>query len=82
MPAKPVFIEKKDHIATLVLNRPEVMNAMSKEMILELHNAVKEIAADDGSHVVVLKGAGDHFSSGADISLFSESIAHMTGWSP
>ena len=67
MPIKPVIIEKKDHIATLVLNRPEVMNAMSKEMILELHDAVKEIAAAEGVHVVVLKGAGDHFSSGADI---------------
>jgi len=48
---------------------------MSKEMMLELHAAVKKIAADGGVHVVVLKGAGDHFSSGADISLFSESIA-------
>jgi len=75
MSTKPVFIEKKDHIATLVLNRPEVMNAMSKNMILNLHDAVNEIAADDDVHVVVLKGAGDHFSSGADISLFSESIA-------
>ena len=75
MPTTPVFFEKKDHIATLVLNRPEVMNAMSKEMILELHDAVKEIAVDEDVRVVVLKGAGDHFSSGADISLFSESIA-------
>jgi len=75
MPITPVIIEKKDRIATLVLNRPEVMNAMSKEMILELHDAVKEIAADEGAHVVVLKGAGDHFSSGADVSLFSENIA-------
>ncbi len=74
MPTKPVIIEKKDHIATLVLNRPEVMNAMSKGMILELHDAVKEIAADEDVRVAVLKGAGDHFSSGADISLFSESI--------
>ena len=56
MPITPVIIEKKDRIATLVLNRPEVMNAMSKEMILELHDAVKEIAADEGAHVVVLKG--------------------------
>jgi enoyl-CoA hydratase/carnithine racemase len=75
MSTKPVFFEKKDRIATLVLNRPEVMNAMSKNMILNLHDAVNEIAADDDVHVVVLKGAGDHFSSGADISLFSESIA-------
>ena len=75
MSTKPVFIEKKEQIATLVLNRPEVMNAMSKSMIRDLHDAVNEIAADDGIHVVILRGAGDHFSSGADISLFSESIA-------
>jgi 2-(1,2-epoxy-1,2-dihydrophenyl)acetyl-CoA isomerase len=75
MPTKPVFFEKKDRIATLVLNRPEVMNAMSKEMIMQLHDAVKEIASDQSVHVLVLRGAGDHFSSGADISLFSESIA-------
>jgi enoyl-CoA hydratase/carnithine racemase len=75
MSTKPVILEKKDRIATLVLNRPEVMNAMCKELMLELHDAVNEIAADEGIYVVVLKGAGDHFSSGADISLFSESIA-------
>ena len=75
MSTKSVYIEKKDHIATLVLNRPGVMNAMSKNMILNLHDAVNDIAADDDVHVVVLKGAGDHFSSGADISLFSENIA-------
>ena len=75
MPTKTVFIEKKDNIATLVFNRPEVMNAMSNEMIIELHDAIKDIAADQDARVVVLKGAGDHFSSGADISLFSESIA-------
>ena len=75
MPTKPVTIEKLNHIATLVLNRPEVMNAMSKELMLALHDAVKEVAADEGVRVVVLKGAGDHFSSGADLSLFSESIA-------
>jgi enoyl-CoA hydratase/carnithine racemase len=75
MTTKPVLIEKKDQIATLVLNRPEVMNAMSKDMILNLYDAVIELAADENIHVVVLKGAGDHFCSGADISLFSESIA-------
>ncbi|MGD9138505.1 MAG: enoyl-CoA hydratase/isomerase family protein [Desulfobacterales bacterium] len=75
MTTKPVLIEKKDQIATLVLNRPEVMNAMSKDMILNLYDAVIELAADEDIHVVVLKGAGDHFCSGADISLFSESIA-------
>jgi enoyl-CoA hydratase/carnithine racemase len=50
------------------------MNAMSKELIKELFVAVNKISVDDGIHVVIIKGAGDHFSSGADISLFSETI--------
>ena len=46
MPSKPVIVQKKDKIATLTLNRPEVMNAMSKEMIVGLWDAVKDLAAD------------------------------------
>ena len=75
MSSAPLLIEKKNKIATIMLNRPRVMNAMSKEMILALYDAVKEIALDEDSHVVVLKGAGDHFSSGADFGLFAEDIA-------
>jgi len=74
MPTQPVLVQKKDKIATLTLNRPEVMNAMSKDMIVGLWDAVKDLAADESVNVVVLKGAGDHFCSGADINLFSESI--------
>jgi len=75
MSSAPLLIEKKNKIATIMLNRPRVMNAMSKEMIMALHDAVKEIALDEDIHVVVLKGAGDHFCSGADIGLFAEDIA-------
>jgi len=74
MSSKPVLVQKKDKIATLTLNRPEVMNAMSREMIVGLWDAVKDLAADKSVQVVVLKGAGDHFCSGADINLFSEGI--------
>ena len=74
MPAKPVIIRKKDSIATLVLNRPGVMNAMNKEMILGLYDAVNKIARDEAVQVVILKGSGDHFSSGADLALFSENL--------
>jgi enoyl-CoA hydratase/carnithine racemase len=75
MPSKTVLIQKKDKIATLVLNRPNVMNAMSKDLIINLADAVKELAAEESIHVVILKGAGDHFCSGADVNLFSETIA-------
>jgi 2-(1,2-epoxy-1,2-dihydrophenyl)acetyl-CoA isomerase len=74
MPTQPVLVQKKDKVATLTLNRPEVMNAMSNDMIVGLRDAIKDLAADESVNVVVLKGAGDHFCSGADLSLFSESI--------
>jgi enoyl-CoA hydratase/carnithine racemase len=74
MPSNPLLIEKKEKIASIILNRPKVMNAMSKEMILGLGDAVREIASDDGIQVLVLKGAGDHFCSGADLNLFTENI--------
>jgi enoyl-CoA hydratase/carnithine racemase len=75
MQTQPVLIQKNEKIATIVLNRPEVMNAMSKEMIEQLHAAVHQMATEEGIYVVMIKGAGDHFCSGADISLFSEKIA-------
>jgi enoyl-CoA hydratase/carnithine racemase len=75
MPHKFVLVHRENKIATLVLNRPEVMNAMNREMLIQLHDIVMQIAADESVNVVVLKGAGDHFSAGADVALFSEKIA-------
>ena len=74
MPSKPVIVEKNDKVVTLTLNRPDVMNAMSKDMIEDLWEAVKELAADESIRVVILRGAGDHFCSGADINLFAGSV--------
>ena len=46
MPPKLVLIQKENKIATLVLNRPEVLNAMNEDMLHQLHDAVMQIAAD------------------------------------
>ena len=75
MSSKHLIIEKKDKIASIILNRPQMMNAMSKEMILGLRDAVLEIGMDEDIRVVILKGAGDHFCSGADLNLFTENTA-------
>ena len=75
MSDKHLIIEKKDHIASIILNRPQVMNAMSKEMILGLRDAVQEIGLDEDIRVLIIKGAGDHFCSGADINLFTDNTA-------
>jgi 2-(1,2-epoxy-1,2-dihydrophenyl)acetyl-CoA isomerase len=75
MSPKHLIIEKRDKVATIVLNRPAVMNAMNKEMIMGLRDAVQEIAADEGVQVLIIKGAGEHFCSGADLNLFAENTA-------
>lgn len=75
MSQKHLLIEKRDNIASIILNRPQVMNAMSKEMMVGLRDAVQEIGSDPAIRVLILKGAGDHFCSGADLNLFSENTA-------
>ena len=75
MTEKTVLLEKNDKICTLVLNRPDKMNAMNNEMLQSLWEAVDQIAADHKTHVVILKGAGDNFSSGADMALLSQEIS-------
>ena len=79
MSAKTVRIQKKDAVCTLVLNRPEVMNAMNEDLVLELKEAVLRIAGEDDIKVVVLKGAGKNFSSGADMSLLAH-VADSHQW--
>ena len=51
----------------LTLNRPEVRNAMSLAMVLELREALATAEADGVTRVVVLRGAGGHFCAGADL---------------
>ena len=54
-------------IATVLLNRPDRGNAFNQTMLDELGGTFKALAADDGVRVVVLRGAGKHFCTGADL---------------
>lgn len=53
-------------VSTITMNRPDRKNALSMQMISELHQAVNEAASNDEVRVVILTGAGDAFCSGAD----------------
>lgn len=65
---KTILLEVSDRIATLTVNRPEVRNALGKETVEEIHAALRELAARDDVHVLILTGAGEKaFVSGADI---------------
>ncbi len=54
-------------VATVTMNRPEMANAQDTRLIDELDAAFDEADADDSVRVVILAGAGKHFSSGHDL---------------
>lgn len=62
-----ILLEVKDHVATLTLNRPRVLNALNREMVDELDQAADKIARDADIHVLIITGSGEHFAAGADI---------------
>jgi 2-(1,2-epoxy-1,2-dihydrophenyl)acetyl-CoA isomerase len=62
-----ILVDKKDWIGTITMNRPDRLNAMTSTMLLELAWAFHQVEADREIRVVILTGAGDAFSSGADI---------------
>ena len=57
----------EDGIATLTMNRPESLNALSAEMMGGLREAVPRLAADEDVRVVILTGAGRAFCAGGDV---------------
>jgi 2-(1,2-epoxy-1,2-dihydrophenyl)acetyl-CoA isomerase len=74
-PAKaPVILEgKHDGIATLLLNRPERLNALNNELAMAVNEALGRIAADQSVSVVVITGAGRAFCAGGDLGALGKS---------
>lgn len=73
MPAyRTVLYEIADSICTITLNRPQQRNAQSTELLTELDQAIMAAGADPAVRVIILTGAGDHFSAGHDIGTADE----------
>ena len=68
-----LLVSVEGGVASVVLNRPEVRNAIDRAMIDDLHRAFDDLAARDDVNVVILSGAGGKaFAGGADISQLRE----------
>lgn len=73
-----VLVTVADHIAEIVLNRPQKHNAVTREMAAKLQEICAALDKDDGVRVVLIKGAGERaFSSGSDLNALAQ---YPTAW--
>jgi enoyl-CoA hydratase len=67
-----ILIEKEGHILTITINRPSQLNALNRETIAELHDALADAENDTNIGVILLTGSGEKaFVAGADIKEFA-----------
>lgn len=72
---EPVLLEVTEGVATVTLNRPEVLNALSDDMIAALIAVMARVGADPAVRCVVVRGAGEHFMAGGDVKGFHGRLA-------
>ena len=72
--------DQVDRVAIVTLNRPEVLNALSLQLVRELDEFVTQAEEDDSIGAIILTGAGERaFSAGADIHENREKLRRATG---
>lgn len=70
-----LLIDHDDGVATITMNRPDVLNALNRDMLQELGAAMEDAASDDAVRCVVLAGAGRAFGAGQDLNTFTQMYA-------
>jgi len=71
-----ILVEIDDQVATVILNRPEKLNALNGQVREELIDVVGRLGADDRARVIVICGAGEKaFVAGADVNEFASRTA-------
>ncbi len=76
--SEQILVQREDAAATVILNRPDKLNAMTKDMWRQLGETVESLSGEDGLRCVVLRGAGSKsFSPGNDIGEFEHERADV-----
>ncbi len=71
-----LLVETRDQVQWLTLNRPERRNALDREIMAALKDAIVKGGGDPAVRALVISGAGGAFSGGADLKANSEAPAH------
>jgi enoyl-CoA hydratase len=70
MEFKNTLYEKAEGVATITINRPEVLNALNEQTILELLSRLEDAEKDDSVRAIIITGAGDRgFCAGLDLNI-------------
>ncbi len=73
-----VLLKKEGAIAEVILNRPESMNAMNRDLIEGLFRRFEELEGEKSARVVVVRGNGPCFCAGGDIKFFKSNLEAST----
>ena len=68
MSLQTIEMTKKDKVAVIKLNRPELLNAVNEQLVWDFQKATEDVKKDDSVRVVIITGSGRGFSAGADLS--------------
>jgi len=79
MSYETITLKRDGAVATITLNRPDALNAISQQMTAELHRALDEADADAQVRAIILTGAGRGFSAGYDIARRPDGKAPLDG---
>jgi len=71
-----IDVLKDNDIATVMLNRAEVHNAMNERLIKEITTCFKELSNDEKTKVIVLTGKGESFCAGADLNWMKSMVMY------
>ena len=65
--APTVLYEKRESVVVITLNRPQVLNAINRQLKRELGESLERFDGDEGAHVAIVTGAGRAFCAGRDL---------------
>ena len=83
MQLETMYVERDGRVATIVLNRPQVLNCANEQWARDLNTIVDDLAADNRLRLVVLRGGGRAFCSGIDVTALAAgetTMAFFRNW--